>query len=71
VSVDLAAASGRALHLDEGAAKEERDGQFAALKQGKGAVPDKWADSDVQKTIYGTDVMQEAQEHFDEFFSVA
>jgi salicylate hydroxylase len=69
--VDLAAASGRALHLGEGAAKEERDKQFAALKKRKGAVPDKWADSDVQRIIYGTDVMQEAQEHFDEFFSVA
>lgn len=69
--VDLAAASSRALHLGEGAAREERDKQFAALKKGKGTVPDKWADSDVQKIIYGTDVMQEAQDHFDEIFSVA
>ena len=69
--VDLAAASSRALHLGEGAAREERDKQFAALKKGKGAVPDKWRGSDMQKIIYGTDVMQEAQAHFDEFFSVA
>lgn len=69
--VDLAAASGRSLHLGEGAAKEERDKQFAALKKGKGAVPDKWADADIQKIIYGTDVMQEAKDHFDEFFNEA
>jgi len=69
--VDLAAASGRALHLGEGAAKEERDKQFEALKKGKGAVPDKWADADVQKNIYGTDVMQEAQDNFQTFFNEA
>ena len=38
--VELAAASGRSLHLGQGAAKEERDKQFAALKEGKGSVPD-------------------------------
>ena len=69
--VDLAAASGRALHLGDGAAKEERDKQFEALKKGKGAVPDKWADADVQKNIYGTDVMQEAQDNFQTFFNEA
>lgn len=62
--VELAAASGRGLHLGEGAAKEERDKQFAALKQGKGKgpVPDKWADADVQKMVYGFDCMQVAEE---------
>jgi hypothetical protein len=30
--VNMAAASGRALHLGDGAAKEERDRQFAALR---------------------------------------
>ncbi|KAK3677800.1 hypothetical protein LTR78_002650 [Recurvomyces mirabilis] len=62
--VELAAASGRAMHLGEGAAKEERDRQFAALKDGKGPVPDKWADADVQKKIYGTDVVKVAKEEF-------
>ena len=33
----LAAASGRGLHLGEGAAKAERDKQFAALKEKKGS----------------------------------
>jgi salicylate hydroxylase len=67
--VDLAAASGRALHLGEGAAKAERDRQFAALKEKKGAaVPDKWADADVQKMIYGHDCAQLAQDSFDEIY---
>lgn len=56
--VELAAASGRAMHLGEGKAKEERDRQFAALKEGKGPVPDKWADADVQKMVYGVDCMK-------------
>ncbi|PLB45793.1 FAD/NAD(P)-binding domain-containing protein [Aspergillus steynii IBT 23096] len=69
--VDMAAASGRALHLGDGAAKEERDKQFAALKQGRGPVPDKWADADVQKEIYGFDCVQEAEERFGEYFEKA
>jgi salicylate hydroxylase len=60
--VELAAASGRALHLGEGAAKEERDKMFAALKEKKGPVPDKWADADVQKKVYGFDCMQVAED---------
>ena len=67
--VELAAASGRALHLGDGKAKEERDQQFAALKEGKGPVPDKWADADVQKIIYGTDVMAVADEKFGEIYA--
>ncbi|KAI9925598.1 hypothetical protein MW887_005980 [Aspergillus wentii] len=67
--VDLAAASGRALHLGDGAAKEERDRQFAALKRGDGPVPDKWADADVQREIYGFDCSKVAHESFDEYFN--
>lgn len=67
--VDLASASGRALHLGEGAAKEERDKQFAALKQGKGPVPDKWADANVQKEIYGFDCTKVAEESFEELYN--
>jgi salicylate hydroxylase len=66
--VELAAASGRALHLGEGAAKAERDMQSAALKEKNGAVPDKWADADVQRQIYGHDCMKVAEESFDEVF---
>lgn len=66
--VELAAASGRALHLGEGAAKEERDKMFAASNTRGGPVPDKWADADVQKMIYGHDCMQVAEEVFQESF---
>lgn len=69
--VELAAASGRALHLGDGAAREERDKQFAALKAGKGPVPDKWADADVQREIYGFDCIQEAEDRFEEYFGSA
>lgn len=67
--VDMAAASGRSLHLGDGAAKEQRDQQFAALRQGKGPVPDKWADADVQKEIYGFDCKQVTHERFEELFN--
>ncbi|KAF2106953.1 hypothetical protein BDV96DRAFT_617133 [Lophiotrema nucula] len=59
--VELAAENGRSMHLGEGKAKEERDKIFAALKTGKGPVPDKWADADVQRMIYGVDVVKEAE----------
>ncbi|KAF2790460.1 monooxygenase [Melanomma pulvis-pyrius CBS 109.77] len=59
--VELAAENGRSMHLGTGKAKEERDKIFAALKTGKGPVPDKWADADVQKMIYGLDVVEEAE----------
>jgi salicylate hydroxylase len=61
--VELAAASARGLHLGEGKAKEERDRQFAELraKGGKASVPDKWADADVQKIVYGVDVFAIAE----------
>nr|OQO23891.1 hypothetical protein B0A51_09657 [Rachicladosporium sp. CCFEE 5018] len=66
--VELAAASGKALHLGDGEAKKERDKAFAAVKEGKGSVPDKWADADVQKMIYGEDVMKIAGERFGELW---
>ncbi|MCJ1312126.1 hypothetical protein MMC25_005800 [Agyrium rufum] len=69
--VEMAAASGRALHLGEGEAKKERDRQFAASKEKKGSVPDKWADADVQKMIYGHDCVRDAEERFDELFGKA
>ncbi|KAF9065482.1 putative monooxygenase [Rhodocollybia butyracea] len=56
ILVDMAAASCRTLHLGEGAAREERDKQFAA--------PDKAVDAEVQKMIMGTDVVEEAREVF-------
>ncbi|KAJ4491633.1 putative monooxygenase [Lentinula edodes] len=66
--VELAAASGRTLHLGEGAAREERDKQFAALKDKGGPSPDKAVDAEVQKMILGTDVMQLARKNFENIF---
>jgi len=69
--VELAAASARNLHLGEGKAKEERDRQFAELraKGGKASVPDKWADADVQKVVYGVDCVEIARTEFKEMFN--
>ncbi|KAI3331508.1 FAD/NAD(P)-binding domain-containing protein [Xylariaceae sp. AK1471] len=67
--VEMAAFSGRTLHLGEGKAKEERDRQFAEARQKGGAVPDKWASPDVQKMIYSHDCVKEAQEKFEELYS--
>lgn len=67
--VGLAAASGKSLHLGEGEAKAERDKAFAALKSGEGRVPDKWADAEVQKIIYGTDCGKVADEQFSELYA--
>ena len=68
--VELAAASARQLHLGSGKAKEERDKQFAELraKGGKASVPDKWADADVQKIVYGVDCVKMARDEFDNIF---
>ncbi len=68
--VEMAAATGRAMHLGEGADKEERDRQFAALRGGEkgGKVPDRWADAEVQRVVYGVDVMEEAGEGFGELW---
>ncbi|KAL9108025.1 MAG: hypothetical protein Q9227_007131 [Pyrenula ochraceoflavens] len=62
--VDLAAASGKALHLGEGAAREERDRLFKEAKEKGGQVPDKWADAEVQKMIYGHDCWTAAEDYF-------
>ncbi|KAI5456894.1 hypothetical protein BGZ63DRAFT_494955 [Mariannaea sp. PMI_226] len=67
--VDLAAASGRTLHLGDGQAKEERDRQFAEASKGGKSVPDKWASPDVQAMIYSHDCMKFAEENFDELYS--
>ena len=51
--------------MGEGRAKEERDRIFEELKRSgkQGAkVPDKWADAEVQKIIYGFDAMEVAKE---------
>lgn len=67
--VEMAAFSGRTLHLGEGKAKEERDRQFAEARNKGNAVPDKWASPDVQRMIYSHDCVKEAQEKFEELYS--
>ncbi|KUI60711.1 3-hydroxybenzoate 6-hydroxylase 1 [Cytospora mali] len=67
--VEMAAFSGRQLHLGEGKAKEERDRQFREhAKDKKGAIPDKWASPDVQKMVYEHDCVKDAAENFDRLF---
>ena len=68
--VELAAASARGLHLgdDNAEAKKKRDAEFAAVKDGKGPVPDKWADAEVQKMIYSFDCDKETIAAFDKAF---
>lgn len=66
--VDMAAYSGRQLHLGEGAARDERDRQFREHRENKGAIPDKWASPDVQKMIYEYDCVSDAAERFDGIF---
>lgn len=67
--VELAAIAGRSMHLGEGAEKEARDRQFEALrKTGNGPVPDRWADAEIQRMVYGTDCAQIARETFDAHF---
>ena len=60
--VDMAAASGKAMQLGEGKAKEERDRQFKLAKEGKAPMPDKWADPGVQAMIFGHDCMKVAED---------
>lgn len=71
--VELAAASARTLHIsdDNEAAKKKRDAEFAAVKDGKGRVPDKWADAEVQKIIYSFDCDEVATTEFDKAFEKA
>ncbi|SPN97562.1 related to salicylate hydroxylase [Cephalotrichum gorgonifer] len=67
--VELAAFSGRTLHLGEGKAKEERDRQFAEAKaRGEGVVPDKWASPEVQKMIFSNDCVENIRRDFDELY---
>lgn len=63
--VDLAALSGRTLHLGLSKAKEERDKLFAESKETGKNVPDKWASPEVQKMIYSHDCMKLAGEMFE------
>ena len=66
--VSLAAITGVQMRLGEGAAKEERNKMLATLKDKKGESPDKWADENTQKMIYGHDCVQAAHDQLDSTF---
>ncbi|KAM0321676.1 hypothetical protein ACHAPQ_009317 [Fusarium lateritium] len=62
--VDLAAASARTLHLNNGEAKEQRDREFkAAMKSGK-PLPDKWASPEVQEMIFTYNGLSDTRNRF-------
>ncbi|KAK7997193.1 hypothetical protein PG989_005233 [Apiospora arundinis] len=67
--VEMAAYSGRTLHLGEGKAKEERNKQFAMAREKGAPVPDKWASPEVQQAIYSHDCMKEAVQKFPELYN--
>ena len=67
--LELAAVSRRAMHIGESTAKEERDTQFAALKEWKGAVSDRRTGADLQKRIYDDDRMKVTQDSLGEIFA--
>lgn len=69
VLVEMAAFSGRTLHLGEGKAREERDRQFALGRQKGTPIPDKWASPEVQKMIYDYDCIKEASDKFEELYA--
>ncbi|KAH9883323.1 FAD/NAD(P)-binding domain-containing protein [Xylariomycetidae sp. FL2044] len=69
VLVEMAAFSGRLLHLGEGEAREERDRQFALGKTKGTPIPDKWASPEVQDMIYSYDCVRDAQDKFADLYA--
>ena len=66
--VNMAAQSGKTLHLGDSKAKEERDRQFAEANTKGGKVPDKWASPEVQAMVYTHDCVLIAQQRFEELY---
>ncbi len=70
--VEMAFVSGKALHLGDGKAREERDRLFREHAARKGsAVPDKWASPDVQQLIYSNDCVAVLRSQFDDLYAAA
>ncbi|THU89211.1 FAD/NAD(P)-binding domain-containing protein [Dendrothele bispora CBS 962.96] len=67
----LAFAAGQSLLLGEGQEKDERDKIFAASKDGRkvGPFPDRWADADIQKMIYGFDCLTDAYHKYQDILN--
>lgn len=67
--VKLTAIAGHSMYLGEGAEEKARDRQFEALgKAGDDPVPDRWADAEIQRMVYGTHCAHIAREKFDARF---
>jgi len=63
---ELAFAAGRSLLLGEGKEKQERNRVFSASKGAEktGPFPDRWADADIQKIVYGHDCIEDAYHEY-------
>ncbi|KAB8226870.1 salicylate hydroxylase [Aspergillus alliaceus] len=59
---DSATATGEILHLPDGEAQRRRDEAF----RGHGRNPDLWADSKWQDYMWGTDVIKDVSEHWED-----
>lgn len=55
-----------ALHLPDGPEQQHRDEMIRKAARGEGQNPDAWADTDWQKFMWGTDVMRDVVEGWDE-----
>lgn len=64
-------ATRRSLHLPDGPDQEQRDDAIRAADKGKGSNPDLWSDRDFQNFMWGTDVMRDTVEKWDELVSRA
>lgn len=54
------------LHLPDGPEQQQRDEQIRKAARGEGENPDKWADTDWQRFMWGTDVMRDVVEGWEE-----
>ena len=64
-------ATRRSLHLPDGPDQEQRDDAIRAAAKGSGSNPDLWSDRDFQNFMWGTDVMRDTVEKWDELVSRA
>ena len=60
-----AAQTRKALHLEDGPRQQERDANIAGAASG-GSNPDLWSDRAWQDFMWGTDVMKDTVENWDE-----
>lgn len=68
-AVAIAAKNGKGLHLGKGQDRDARDAAFRSAHGKGGSNPDKAIDKEVQSTLYGLDVVLDAEQRFDELFA--